>query len=282
METITDMPLLYAHLLCYLLTFVASYTTAYYYNDMTVLSLACCLPLGWSIFGFISVGHELYHLHSRTAWQSLLAFVCLDLWVTQGSTWVAVHNKQHHPHPWEAGEEEHLIAGNALTNLIHTTITLARTYKVFQLTVNNLLLIAVRLLLLAAISPYAVVVTYFTIISLTSCLTFIAHTAPVLSRYEEYYESNHAIKQVQRSISIFPDSAVALLLWGGFNVHTPHHLSPFQTRDQLQRLHQLYKVRYEADYCYIETWSQLFKLYHNRHRTFCSSSERRLVLGLNH
>jgi len=273
------MPVLYIHLLCYVLTFLSSYGTAYYsyhYSSLPMLHVLPCVSLGWSIFGLVSVGHELYHLHQRTQLQSILAALCLDLWATQGSTWVAVHNKQHHPHVWNAGEDEHLIAGNIFDNFFHTLLTLSTTYKIFQLTRYNLCLFLLRFLILVAISPYAIIVCYTVVITCVTYLTFITHAAPAI----EVEQERHIIRQMQRSVDIFPKSKLSLLLWGGFNVHSAHHLSPFHTRDDLQRLHDFYRIRYPEHYCWVDSWQQLFTLYHNRYSISANSAERKLRLGL--
>lgn len=257
------MELLYWHLSFYSFTFFCSYLTIYS-NFLPVVS---SLLLGWSIFGLTSVGHELYHLTKRSKLQSLLAFVCLDLWVTSGEIWMKSHNENHHQHVWSPGEEEHLIEGNIFINFFHTFKTLIKVYDVFNW--KNRYSFLFRLCFFAPLPIYATALVYSSVTFYVTFLTFIAHTAPILNENESYLS-----KQMHRSVDIFASSSLMLLLCGGFNIHSAHHLNPSQTRGELFSLHQKNKNKNSIDYLCIDTPVELYRLYNNRHQQFSDSLSR--------
>jgi len=259
--------MLYIHFCIYLLTFIISYTSAYndwYHNTM-------CVLMGWAIFGFVSVGHELYHLRSRSWYQSLLAFLCLDLWVVSGKVWVERHNKFHHVHVWELDndEDEHMVAGGFLVNFWHAMVTLATTYRALKPSWSNTMLNLVRLYIFTRISYSAMFIVYTTVMLCVTYLTFIAHAAPVIIKDTHQQDGkegkedkeSYNLKQMHRAVDIFPGSWWFSLLCGGFNTHAAHHLSPYETRDGLFALHTIYKNKYANDYRYVSTWYQLWQLY---------------------
>jgi fatty acid desaturase len=262
--------LLDTHLGIYVTAFIASFTSAYWNNYY----YTSCLILGWSIFGLVSVGHELYHLHHRSILQSIIAFLCLDLWVVNGNVWVEKHNRYHHPNVWKEGEKEHMIGGSPVDNFFHTIIALATTYKVLLPTWSNLLLMTFRLWFFNLLGLQSAIIVYTTIIMCVTYLTFITHAAPVIDENEE-----RDLKQMHRSIDIFPDSWLITLICGGFNIHAAHHLSPHKTRGELLSLHTYYKSKYPNDYRYITSWYQLWLLYKYRHFQFSNMKDWSLMMS---
>lgn len=248
--------MLTAHTIIYFSTLLVSYLLVYLGWWIFYLSLS------WGLFGLVSVGHELYHLPVRTQSQELLAFCCLDLWVAPKAVWIRKHNKEHHLHVWEAYEEEHLVEGGLITNLIHTFTTLVSLYEVLTLRWESMILMLFRLLIFSPLGWYAIIIVYSLVTIFVTGLTFIAHTAPILR------EETAILKQVHRALDIFPYSSVMILLWGGFNLHATHHLAPTVTRDQLQLLHEKHRVKYGYDLRVITSWRELYRLYQLQGQTF--------------
>ena len=254
------MNLLYSHLSIYFLVFIVSryLFTSYIFQ-------------GWSIFGFVSVGHELYHLLERNHLQSLVAFLCLDLWVTPGSVWIRNHNEGHHKDVWGQKDREHLTDYGIVGDFIATVITLAEAYEIFNLSLINLVLWIWRLWFFG----WSIVPIYGVVMFCVMYFTFITHGAPMIN-----HSDNYIMKQIHRSIDIFPDSWLLTLIMGGFNIHVAHHIAPSRTRDDLYSSYQRYKEIYKPDYLWVSDLKQLWRLYLNRTVRFKTPEERRSSLGI--
>lgn len=255
------------HFLVYLTTTGICYALVYFGYPFGLLGLS------WGIFGLVSVGHELYHLPKRTFFQTIVAWCCLDLWVTSKKIWIDKHNHKHHIDTWGENDHEHLIEGSLFKNLVHTFWTLTGLYQVFDLTWTNLILMTLRILIFYPLPWYSLIFVYGLVTFWVTILTFIAHVGPVLRQ-----DYNRARKQLHRAVEIFPDSQLTTLIWGGFNLHASHHLNPTLTRDNLESTRKYYQRMYPDSYLIIDSWSELWKLYGQRGKTFASPEERRKAI----
>lgn len=226
------------------------------------------IVLGWSVFGFTSIGHELYHLDKLNIIQKLIAFLYLDLWSVNKTTWVLRHNKWHHYNVYEEGEDEHMINGSLIKNYVHTITTLVKTYDLLQFSVTNYLLILFRILFFSQITWYCIFITYTIIILCVTHFTFITHSAPVICEC-----NNSCVKQLNRSVDIFPNSYLTLLIMGGFNLHSSHHCYPKCTRNELQIVHNKLRDKYPDNLKVIETFHEFYNLYKYRDRQFENMNE---------
>jgi fatty acid desaturase len=239
---------------------------AYYkaYKSRSKLThLASLVILGWSLMGLTSIGHEIYHLKKRSKLHDLLGFFYLDLWSVPKNNWIERHNKWHHYNVHEPGEDEHLVEGSIIKNIINTALVLIKTYQLTEFSAKNILLISLRILIFNKLSPVALPIIYLTTTFCVSYFTFISHSAPVIIENE-----SNSLKQVHRSVDIFPNNQLMIFLFGAFNMHTAHHLIPDKTRDDLYEVHQKMMLLYSKDYRVIETFSELVKLHKFRHVKF--------------
>lgn len=256
--------MLIVHTIIYLVTFIISY---YFAINGTYQFLNLIIN-GWSIFGLTSVGHEIYHLHNNSFLTNLMGFICLDLWSVSRENWIERHNKWHHYNVWEDGEDEHMIMGSELRNLIHTTTTLVKTYKILEFSLRNLFLIIFRIIFFGLINPYAIFVVYSVVTFCVTYMTFITHSAVVIDDSDDYI-----MRQLHRSVDIFPNSWFTSLISGAFHMHTAHHLKPQVTRDNLYKINCEYTVKYPDDYRVINTWKELYNLFKYRGVVFSSMEE---------
>ena len=241
--------MLLGHSVVYSIIFIGSYTLSY----LDIWPFFNLFLLGWSLLGLTSVGHELYHVRDPSS----LGFFFLDLWSVRKENWIKKHNKWHHQNVWDEGEDEHQTDGNPIENLWHTAKVLIRTYSVLEFTWQNILLILFRISFFVQISWYAIFIVYLVNTVCVTYLTFIAHAAPVIQEQKDDF----VMRQMHRSVDIFPNSQLFLFLTGAFNMHTAHHLCPSVTRDGLQQIHQKMKAKYPDDYRVINTWRQLWNLF---------------------
>ena len=244
--------MLVTHSIIYFTTFIVSYYLSY----CDVYRFINLIILGWSLLGLTSIGHEIYHLeHNDSILFKILGFICLDLWSVPRHIWILRHNKMHHYHPWDENEDEHMIKGSILTNFINTIIVLTKTYRLLEPSWVNILLMLFRIVFFSQISYYAIFVVYTTLTLCTTYLTFISHAAPVIIKNDP-----PKLKQIHRSVDIFPGNYIWALITGGFNMHTAHHLKPDITRNGLYNIHTKYKKQYPDDYRTIDSFNELFRL----------------------
>lgn len=186
----------------------------------------------------------------------------------QKKNWIERHNKWHHYNVREEGEDEHLIEGSQIKNFINTMIVLTKTYRLLEISWRNFLIILFRMFFFWQISFYALPVVYSTIIICTMYLTFITHCAPVINKND-----TAELKQIHRSVDIFPQYSIVILLTGAFNMHTAHHLSPNTTRDGLLEIHNEYIEKYPVDYRVIRKPKHLLNFFLFRHVEFSCPAE---------
>jgi fatty acid desaturase len=260
---------LLTHGLGYAGIFILSYLLAYH-QIYTFVSL---IFLGWALFGLTSIGHEIYHQKDLTLLGNLLGFCCLDLWSVRKSNWIERHNKWHHYNVWEEDEDEHMIDGNQIQNIWHTIKTLTHTYRLTERSVVNYLLVTFRMIFFTQISWWAPIIVYLTNVICVTYFTFITHCAPVIQP-----ETNFVMKQLHRSVDIFAQHGWVTFIMGGFNVHSVHHVSPTNIRDDFVELHQKFSQEYKQDYRTIETWSQLWRLFKYRYRKFSTTEEWHMII----
>ena len=243
------------HTLIYTFVFISSFIFSYYTNYISYKIFGSII-LGWSIFGLTSIGHELYHLDNLTIPEMIIGYLCLDLWSVRKSVWIRRHNKFHHHNVYDDGEDEHLIDGSIIKNIKHTIIILIKTYELLDFSLYNYLLILFRIYFFNLISWYSIIISYSVIIFCVTFFTFITHSAPIISS-----EENYKLKQLHRSVDIFPDSELTILIMGGFNVHSCHHFSPKSNRDKFSKLHKFLKSEYGENHRVINNFKELYNLY---------------------
>jgi len=260
-------PIFLLHSLCYITVFIVSYYFSWTTNNHLFKIVWLC-GLGWSIFGFTSIGHEIYHINNYSnqkykLFYDISGFIFMDLWSVNKHNWMMRHNEWHHKNLWEEGEEEHLMGLFEPKEFLNTALTLIKTYRLLNFSLSNILIICFRIWFFSLISWYAIFIVYINIIILVTCLTFITHSAPVIITDEKFI-----MKQLHRSVDIFPNSWLMFLIAGSFNIHGSHHVRPSLFRDDLYKTFVKLSTKYDRDYRYIETYRELFSLWKNRNKKY--------------
>jgi fatty acid desaturase len=250
-------------LTCHLIAYLSTFCYCYYQAYIGVYPLINLIILGWALFGLTSIGHEIYHMKNPSASMSVLGFFCLDLWSVSKKNWIDRHNKWHHYNVYETDEDEHMIDGSILANLWHTVKTLIMTYRLLEISVSNILIIIFRIWFFTRISIYALPVVYLVNNFCVTYFTFIAHCAPVIDPSDNVH-----LRQLHRSVDIFPGYWWVTFIMGAFNLHSTHHMYPDLTRDDMYDAHLELEDKYPKDIRIIDTWGQLYNLFKFKHIQF--------------
>lgn len=256
------------HCIIYLITFI----TTYYFAYFNIYRIPNLLILGWSLFGINTIGHEIYHL-KRSTINNIFGFLFMDLWAASRKNWIEKHNKFHHYNLGENGEDEHLIEGSHIKNIINSFFVVVNNNQLLERSFKNFIFIFFRIIFFSQISWYAFFIVYFVNLLCISYFTLLAHTCQVVIENESF-----VLKQLHRTIDIFPQSYIYTLITGAFNLHTSHHLCPSVNRDGLHNIRITYKKVYPKDYREINTLTELKNLYLNRGKIFTSVDDWNFII----
>ena len=212
----------YVHLVGYVSVFVASYYCTYTYKPWCLLT---SIPLGWSLFAMVSIGHDCMHgsFSPYPCVNSVLAYVCLNGVLVPRHVWQSEH-ETHHANPG-CPEDGMILDGDSvfaeIRNLLctkHKTTFYGELGKV-PLVIGLLFLplYCVPLIWLSTLCSFA----------------YLGLTTHIL--HPNIRTMDHSLPKHAEEIAwnIFPSSHVYCFLSGGLNIHGCHHTNPRWTRSEL-------------------------------------------------
>lgn len=235
------------HLLIYNIIAITSYNISLITN-----SLISPIFLGWSIYGFTTIGHDL--LHKPTKKNRILAFFLMDTLIINSNYWIESHNKYHH-NDLDGEYDIMKLKGNTL---------LKEWYYLLEICKNGSLKDHIYRLpfyyLLYKLKWYQVIEIYMTILFCLAYFTYITHSHPIKNNYKK----NTIEHNLSHTIDIFPESTFMNLLFGGINCHATHHCFPTCNRSELYKKSRYLLENYPNNYRCINSLKDIILLYKNR------------------
>ena len=250
---------LYIHFILYCFTFYKSYNISL--NGSVLYPIIC----GWSLFGLLSVGHDKLH-KSKTRFNRIMAFCCLDLFTFNSTEWIYYHNKIHHCN-LKSKEDFMGLHGDTFIsefyNLIYTHIFRKNTERYTHI---------VRIpyyILLFRLRWYQIILIYIALFSCAAYFTYITHIHNDIcfndnGNNNNGNNNNDIIYILNNTIDIYPNSHICGFLMGGFNAHATHHCFPTCNRSNIYEKSLILKNKYPNNYKCINNIVDLYKLYWNR------------------
>ena len=236
-----------SHLLVYSFTAISSY-----YISLYTQSSISAIFLGWSIYGFTTIGHDL--LHKPTKINKMISFYCMDTLIINSEYWILYHNKYHH---------KDLQGDTDIMKLKGDTL-LEEWYYLLEVCGGGSPIDHIYRLpfyyLLYNLRWFQILEVYFTVLFCLAYFTYITHSHSIESKYPK----NSIQHNLDNTLDIFPSSKFINLLFGGINCHATHHCYPTCGRSNLYEKSKYLAKTYPEHYRSINTIKELYILYRYR------------------
>ena len=241
----------YIHLILYILILFSSYYATYFYKFP--ICLLTSIPLGWSLYALVTVGHDCMHKNFSPypIFNKVLSYLFLNGILMPRDVWQDEHS-YHHSNP--GSPEDHMILdGNnffcEIKNLLcskHNTTILKELGK---------LPLIIALLFLPL---YCIPIIWLTTLCSFAYLSLSTHIVEPNIRKMNHDEPKHA---EDIALNIFPHSHFFCFLAGGLNIHACHHKNPRLTRQEL------FEEAKKDGYKEINNIREFFNLLWNRNKS---------------
>lgn len=239
----------YVHFTGYIMILAASYYCTYMYKPWCLLS---SVPLGWSLFALVSIGHDCMHgsFSPYPRVNTLLSYVCLNGVLVPRDVWQSEH-QLHHTNPGCPEDGMILDGGSVVSEIRHLLCSKHETTLCGEL---GKVPLVVGLLMLPL---YCVPLVW---LSTLCSFAYLGLTTHILD--PNIRSLDHSLPKRAEDIAwnIFPSSHVYCFLSGGLNVHGCHHKNPRWTRSELMREAK----SANAEYMTINTPTELWDLVRDR------------------
>jgi len=236
----------YFHLIGYIFIFVLSYYSTYAYTSWCLVS---SIPLGWSLFALVTIGHDCIHgsFSPYPLVNTVLSYVCLNGILMPRSVWQEEH-QLHHSNPG-CPEDTMILDGDSVLGEIRYLLCQKRnTYFLGE--ICKVPLVAALLCLPLYCIPLIWCTTLFS-------FAYLGLTTHILDPDIRTLDHDKPKDPHEIAWNILPKSHFYCFLAGGLNIHGCHHTNPRWTRSQL--MHEA-----SAEYMTINTVYELWNLVKDR------------------
>jgi len=237
-----------------------------------VAVLGYSLVFGWAWFCLLMVGHDAMHqaFFPNRRLNQAIGFLTLDCLLFSRASWIHGHNVVHHGRPYSAEDGMYLrgdsIAGD-LWNLLKMVLTyiawdVARLFE--RPTWHEWLGMAVRLALLWALLPLAILPAILFLLLCGNYLGLLSHALPVGRSTRD-----PVLRQLRTTWDLYPESFFASLLTGGLNAHATHHVYPSLPRGAQPDGSRILREEAGAEHRSVDTLAGIWTLF--RLRRYCTA-----------
>lgn len=263
-----DWPVYYSGLVqlaVYLVVFVASYNRVYVLASSW--DLLFTIPLGWSAYCVIMVGHECYHYTmapSGSCLNEFIGYFTMDCMVASRETWHYTHHKVHHGTPWgdEPPDRQRLFGPCLLTETMNIIITVLMYWAydvqsfLCQPRLRKIASMIVRFTYVLSLPLNSLVAFIFCLGISLNYFALLAHAVPVRTPTDDM-----VLQQVRTALDIFPHSFAGLFISGALSNHCVHHVFPSLPRSLHKWGSDKIRKTLPHEYRVVESWSELIALW---------------------
>ena len=240
-----------SHFVIYNLAGIISYNYSLYEE-----SIISTIIFGWSIFGILSIGHDLLHRPNKRI-NRILAFYCLDMILFNSKEWIRLHNKVHHGNLKGDNDIMQLTGNNIIDEW--TTLINSHVLKTQGKKSNHIYRIPFYIMLYH-LRLHQVMLVYITIFFCLAYFTYATHNCSI----ESDYPKGSIEHNLNNTWDIYPESWLCSLIFGGINAHATHHCYPMSGRGEYKSKSKILANKYPKYYRSINNLNDLYKLYSNR------------------
>lgn len=214
----------YIHLSLYLVCFSSAYYNAYTNH---VICVPCSIVLGWSLYAFVTIGHDCMHKnfspHPRL--NRILATLFLNGILMPTYVWQEEHSS-HHADPGHL-QDTMLLNGDTFFAQLYNLIKAQKKLSIMENITKIPLLVALLLL-----PWYCLPIVWISMILSFMYLSLTPHITHPHLQLQTKEQRSHP---TNIAWNIFPNSHLYTFLAGGLNIHSCHHENPRWTRSQLMK-----------------------------------------------
>jgi len=255
-----------SHAIIYMVIIFSMTNVVYNCNEMTVKSIISSIVLGWGVYGWSSIGHDLLHSGYRK-----LACCLFDTWLISSETWIIMHHALHHQNPCTNKDTMWLRSNSIYSELYYLFIGPSIKNKKKNEPTSRSKQAPIWKMLLR-IPFYTICIMFIkwqylliTIISFRLCYGYLGFIGHCHAKTDYIQNEKWNIRQIQTSVDILPDSWFCSLITGGLNAHIVHHLNPITSRSMAGKESAQNKIYYGEKYRVIQTWVDLWIFWKTRY-----------------